>query len=317
MNSKLETRRPARPSRPGGPSRPGSGCPELETVAIIGVGLIGGSLGIALKQRHLVKRVIGIGRRRESLQRAIKVAAIDTATTDPALGVKEADIVVLAAPVGDIIPLLSNIVPHLKPGAIITDVGSTKKEIVEQATSLVPDHLYFVGGHPLTGAESSGVDNAKGELFVGATWVLTPTSKTNPRALFKISSLCQAIGARMMEMDPAEHDRMVAVSSHLPHVLAALLVNIFSQYSEQDDRIKSLVAGGFRDMTRIAASSPVLWRDICLENQAPLLEVMAHFKNMLNHWELIIKEGKGDELLEEFAKARRQRTQMVILNRDE
>ncbi|MEW5767176.1 MAG: prephenate dehydrogenase [bacterium] len=288
--------------------------PKLETVAIIGVGLIGGSLGLALRRRHLVKGVIGIGRRRESLERAIKVGAVDTVTTDPALGVKEADLVVLATPVGNIIPLLSRILPHLKPGAIITDVGSTKKEIVAQADSLVPAHLYFVGGHPLAGAESSGVDNATGQLFVGATWVLTPTSKTNPQALSKISSLYQAIGARVVEMDSAEHDRMVAVSSHLPHVLAASLVNLFSQYSEQDDRLNSLVAGGFRDMTRIAASSPVLWRDICLENQGPLLEVLSRFKNMLDHWELMIRQGKEDELLEEFAKAQRRRTQMTDID---
>jgi len=271
---------------------------RINSVAIIGVGLIGGSLGLALKKANLVQNIIGIGRKEERLQEALKLGAVDSVVTDIYFGVKRVDLVILATPVNAILEIASQMVPYLKMGAIIMDVGSTKKKIVHKLTpSLALSELHFVGTHPLAGSEESGVEAAKADLFAGATCVITPIPQTNENAISIVRSLWESIGAKVVEMTPELHDELIAYSSHLPHILAVSLVDLIKL---QDKKILPLLASGFRDTTRIAASDPVMWRDICLTNQEEILKTIAEFKKILEKWEKLVKEANPEAISREF-----------------
>ena len=215
--------------------------PMFETVAIVGIGLIGGSLGMALRARSLARRVLGIPRRQVTLDEALYIGAIDAGTLDLA-GVEEADLVVLAPPVLAIPPLVEEMAPHLRPGALVTDVGSTKSTLMRCLAPLIPPHADLVGGHPMAGSEQGGVLAGREDLFEGAIYVLTRAPRTRPESVERLAELARRLGATPLEMDPDLHDETVARISHLPHVVAAALAEAAGLGPLPADLLRLLVA---------------------------------------------------------------------------
>ena len=267
---------------------------RADCVAIIGVGLIGGSFGMALKKRGLANRIIGVGRNPERLKKAVELGAVDSWTTDLEAGVADADLIYVSTPVGMELDFIRLAAERAKPGCVITDAGSAKSEICRGA-----DDPRFVGGHPMAGSEETGVEAANPDLFVNAAYVLTPTDRTNPDALELMQRLAQAIGSRLIVMDPETHDRCVAVISHLPHLIAATLVKLAGDRSREDHQLFELIAGSFRDMTRVAGSSPVLWRDICLANHEAIRAAADVFHRLLEEG-VSLAESKDGEAFEDW-----------------
>lgn len=240
----------------------------MQHFTIIGVGLLGGSLGLALKRRVPGCVVVGCGHREASLIEAKRRGVVDEWTLDAAVAVKDADCVVVCVPVGQMETLLAKIAPHLKPGTVVTDVGSTKAAIVAAGERLVRSPAFFVGSHPMAGGAQTGVTAAREDLFDGATCVVTPTAVTDAATLSKIESLWATLGMRLVRHSPADHDRLVAVVSHLPHAVAAALVDVQSSASIE------LRGRGFIDTTRIAAGDAALWRDIFTDNRANVVDAI-------------------------------------------
>lgn len=282
---------------------------EFKKVAIIGVGLIGGSLGMGLIARRLARQVTGIGRNESNLRKAVTMGAVTDYTTEARDGVKDAELVVLALPVGLITGTLKTILPHLSPGTVVTDVGSTKARIVAEAEELVPGDIHFIGGHPMTGSEREGVAAADHYLFEGAYYILTPTPRTHPAALAVMSAMIEGLGARVIQLDPGEHDRTVAAISHLPHLAACSIMNTVAGLPE-GERMLTLAAGGFRDTTRIAAGSPEVWRDIFLSNRDFLLDMVVHYRVELERIERILSENDAAALSEWLRNARHARNKL-------
>jgi len=269
----------------------------FKKVTIIGVGLIGGSIGLALKRKRLAKVVCGVGRRRSSINRAIKKGAIDKGFLNLEAGIKDADLIIIATPVGMIKKYIAKIAKAAKAPCIITDAGSTKSEIVSLAQKALPAHLKFVGAHPLAGSEKRGPEHSHAGLFKSSVVILTKTPKTNLSALRKVQRIWQAVGARCGVMSPARHDKIVAAISHLPHIVACALVN-----SAGEDALK-FAASGFRDTTRIASSDAMLWRDIILTNRRPVLAALAQFQRSLRK----MTAADAGKLSAELKKAKRKR----------
>ncbi len=259
----------------------GPGRESFSRVAIVGVGLIGGSLGMALKSRRLAQAVVGVGRDRKRLEKARGLGAVDEIATGLAAGVEGADLVVLATPVRQIIADLGRLAPHLAPRALVTDVGSTKGEIARAGEERLPAGT-FVAGHPMAGSERSGVEAATPELFIGAVWALTPTAKTSADGLDRVNGLAQAVGARVLTLGPGAHDRAVAVTSHLPHVLAYALSSLAAAAARDNPHLYDLAAGSFASTTRVAQSPPDLWRDVALTNRAALAEALRAYRDDLD-----------------------------------
>jgi len=279
---------------------------NIETVTIIGVGLIGGSLAITLKERCGVKRIIGVGRSLSSLEQMALIVdshghkVIDESTLDTKYGVRNADVVILALPVVSIIEVGKEIVANLKIGCIVIDVGSTKAEIVHILTPLVQQKGSFVGTHPLAGSHNRGPESAKGDLFHNAVCVITPVEKTDKDACEIIKAMWTRVGAKIMEMPPEGHDKLIAITSHLPHIIASVLVNIAMGEGE---KIIPLIASGFLDTTRVAQGDAEMWKDICLTNQGSIKEMLGKFKDALNKWEQVISDERWDRLKEMFEAA--------------
>ncbi|HEX6971432.1 MAG TPA: prephenate dehydrogenase [Limnochordia bacterium] len=286
-------------------------------VAILGLGLIGGSLGMALRRPGAAERsyrVRGIARRAATLEEAAAVGAIDSGTLDPAEGVRGADVVVICTPVSAIISTLSTIAPHVSEHAVITDVGSTKREICAAAWELLPERPLFIGGHPLAGSERGGVLAADPYLFQNAVYVLTPPPR-RPGAedgMQRLLALVRHIGADPLVLDPERHDRIVAAVSHLPHLVAAALVQTVVQASLEEPITLNLAAGGFRDTTRIASGPPDVWRDICLSNAGALLAALDRFQESLAAFKEAIAAGRAGELERLLSAAREGRGQIPL-----
>lgn len=273
-------------------------------VAVIGVGLIGGSFGMALRSRRLAVEVVGIGRSPEKLQRAVDLGAVDSWTLDIEEGVRGADLLYIATPVGSVLDFAAKALPFVDADCIITDAGSTKGRICAGAEGLTGGRAAFIGGHPMAGSEAAGVGHARECLFERSTYVLTPTRSTSPDALGRMHLLVERLGARAIVMDPDEHDRCVAVISHLPHVMAAALALAAQKESECSPHLFDLVAGSFRDMTRVAGSSPVLWRDICLSNMNAVGSAAADFTRLLSQAVELMQSGDARSLEDWFAAAK-------------
>ena len=296
---------PARPRR--AKTRP---FPLFQQMTIVGVGLIGGSLGMICKQQGLVKTIVGAGRRVKNLKRAVELKAIDRYATDLAEAAAGSDLLVLATPVDTFEAALRACAPRLAPGAIVTDVGSVKGPLVERMEALVPDGIRVVGTHPIAGNEKTGVEAASLDLFRDALCILTPTSQTDPEALAKVRRLWEACGTRTREMEPLLHDRVLAAVSHLPHVLAFALVNATATFQERNMPyldLQAFAGGGYKDTTRIAASSPEMWRDICLWNRDNLLHQIELYEARLNHIKAILKASDAEGLVHEFRVAKQRR----------
>jgi prephenate dehydrogenase len=236
------------------------------TVAIVGLGLMGGSLGLALRQRRLAGRVVGIVRRPETAEQALHLGAADATTTDPRQGVHDASLVVLATPVRTILEQIPLLAPHLAEGAIVTDLGSTKTAIT-QAMAALPGYVQPIGGHPMCGKEVAGLAAAEPSLFDGATWALTPLQRTRPATIDRMRALVQAVGARPLMVEPDRHDRLVAAISHLPYLLAVSLTQVVTEVGQDDDTVWRLASSGFRDTSRLAASDVQMLLDILVTNR--------------------------------------------------
>lgn len=273
----------------------------FRSVTIVGVGLIGGSLGLAMKQRQLARRLVGVGHRQSSLDRALELGAIDEATLDVAQGVADAELVVLATPVGLMADLVRKAGDSIQRGCIVTDVGSTKAQLVSTLDELAGGRFRYVGSHPIAGSERRGVDYAKADLFDARLCFLTPTTSTDERALAAVTELWQALGATVRIADPGEHDRLVASASHLPHLVAAALVNVMTADA------MSCLGTGFLSTTRIAAGDPRLWADVCLQNRSRILEALRRFGHEIETIRNIIEHRSEPQLLAwlESAKAGR------------
>lgn len=277
---------------------------RIERLAVVGVGLIGGSFAAALKRAGAVGRVVGVGRGRANLDDALRLGLLDEVASDAATGVRGADFVLLAMPVGQMGTVMEAIAPVLAPHAVVTDAGSTKRDVVANAYSHLRCALArFVPAHPIAGSEKTGASAATPTLFDDRNVILTPLAENLPDAVARVRDAWLACGARVTEMTAEDHDRTLAVVSHLPHVLAFALVDLVARHRDAD-LLFSLAAGGFRDFTRIASSSPEMWRDICLANRDALRDVIADYRHELAALEAILAAGDAAALEGIFTRAR-------------
>jgi cyclohexadieny/prephenate dehydrogenase len=286
--------------------------PIFERMALIGIGLIGSSLAQAARQRGLVKEIAISTRSEATLRRAEELGLGDSYSVDAAVAVEGADLVILCVPVGANEAIAKWIAPALKKGAILTDAGSTKGSVVAQVAPHVPEGVYFIPGHPIAGTEQSGPDAGFPTLFDQRWCILTPPENTDPDALEKLKAFWQGCGSDVDLMDPKHHDLVLAIVSHLPHVIA---YNIVGTADDLEAVTKSEVikysASGFRDFTRLAASDPIMWRDVCLNNKDAILEMLARFSEDLSALQRAIRWGDGDKLFEMFTRTRSIRRSII------
>lgn len=283
-------------------------------VALLGTGLMGGSLGMALRERGLAGEVIGYDRDKQALETARERGAIDFWAEQPEYAVQKADLVVLAVPVrfcGDFINRCSN---FFSPGTVITDLGSTKSCLVNDFGTCLPADVTYIGGHPMTGSEESGIGAADPALWENAIYVLTPHEYALPSAVNQLKNMVTGIGAQPLILSPDEHDRLVAVVSHLPHLLAVALVNTAARH-EKEEMVRTLAAGGFRDTTRIAMGNPEMWRDICATNREAINNIINDYKHELEKIRQLISAGREDELEDILVKAKDYRSNIPYRSR--
>jgi prephenate dehydrogenase len=287
---------------------------HFRQAAIIGVGLIGGSLGMILRRKGLASSVVGVGRRIENLKLAVKLGAIDHYVVDAKEGVKDADIVILATPVDTYQRHLEEWASCLKPGAIVSDVGSVKGELVEQCERLMPAGVHFVGAHPIAGKEKTGVAAGSEDLFTGMRCIVTPTTQTNPEALERVRTLWQESGSTVLTMDPHLHDKILGAVSHLPHVVAfalmGALIDIRTEVPSLD--LAGHSGGGLRDTTRIAASSPEMWRDIFLWNRENVVTCIEAYERSLGDLKRLIRAGDAAGIEKTLERAKQEREKLPV-----
>lgn len=288
---------------------------HFKQVAIIGVGLIGGSLGMILRRKALADHIVGIGRRVENLKTAVELGAIDRYVADPKEGVQGADLVVLATPVDTYDRHLKEWANCLAPGAIVSDVGSVKGTLVEQSEAAMPAGVHFIGAHPIAGKEKTGVAAGSDQLFKGARCIVTPTKRTDPQALERIKQLWEETGSIVLTMDPHLHDQILGAVSHLPHIAAFALMNALADL--RDHRLSALdlaghSGGGLRDTTRIAASSPEMWRDIFLWNRDNLVSYIDEYQKALEDLKRLIKTGDAAGIEKALERAKGEREKLSV-----
>lgn len=284
---------------------------RVRRLAVIGVGLIGGSLAKALRQAGAVGEVVGCGRGRPNLEKAVELGVIDRFTHAIGEAVAGADLIFLAVPLGAMRPAFEAMQGRLAADAVITDGGSAKASVVADCAAVFGGELpNFVPGHPIAGTEHSGVEAAFAELYHNRRVILTPGAGTDPQALARVRAVWQACGAEVIEMPVAHHDEVLAATSHLPHMLAFGLVDALARMKENDE-IFRYAAGGFRDFTRIASSNPVMWRDICMANGPALSAMLTEFSNEMTELADTIRRADGDHLLEIFQRAKAARDRYV------
>jgi cyclohexadieny/prephenate dehydrogenase len=289
---------------------PGTG--RFERVALIGIGLIGSSLARVLRRDSPGTTIVACARRIETLEAVRRLDLADEVGDDPAAAVAGADLVVLATPLSAYAEIGRRIAPALREGAIVTDVGSVKEVVIRDLQPLLPAHVHFVPGHPVAGTEHSGPEAGFAELFRDRWCILTPPPETAPNAVARITALWEGAGMRVVTMAAEHHDKVLAMTSHLPHLIAYTIV---STATDLEDSLKSEViafsAGGFRDFTRIAASDPVMWRDIFLANREAVLEMLQRFSEDLTALQRAIRWGEGDTLEDRFARTRAIRRSII------
>lgn len=279
----------------------------IPKLAVVGVGLIGGSLSLALKATGSVGKVVGIGRGQANLDKAMELRVVDSVTQDLVAGVADADVVFLATPVLALGPVARQLMPHLKPGAILTDGGSVKQAVIDEIEPVLREDVHFVPGHPIAGTEYSGAEAAFASLYQGRRCILTPTPRTAPAALATVQAMWEAVGCDVVAMDVDKHDRVLAAISHLPHMVAYALVNAVGAYDRYQENILEYSAGGFRDFTRIASSDPTMWRDIALTNRTALIEMMGQFETFFRELKDDVERGESERLFEFFRRSKESR----------
>ena len=291
--------------------------PMFDKVALIGIGLIGSSLARVMREKHLAGRIAIASKTSDTLERAHALGLGDSYTTSNAEAVRDADLVVVSVPVGASGRVAQDIAADLKPGTVVTDVGSTKTSVIEQMRPHIPPGVHFIPGHPIAGTEHSGPDAGFATLFEGRWCILTPLPGTDETALAELTAFWQACGSMVDRMEPDHHDRVLAIVSHLPQLIA---YNIVGTASDLETVTKSQVikysASGFRDFTRLAASDPTMWRDVCLNNKDAILEMLARFSEDLSSLQRAIRWGDGDKLFELFSRTRHIRQSIIEAGQD-
>lgn len=276
-------------------------------ITLVGVGLLGGSLGLALRRRKLAKEIAGYVRREASIKECERAGATDFASTDLLAAVSDADLIVLCTPLAQMRSLVKQMLPALKHGAIVTDVGSVKGSVVKDVEALIAKAgAYFVGSHPMAGGEKQGVLAARADLFECAICVVTPTKHTNPTALRKVEQLWKDVDARLLRTTPDAHDALVSRSSHLPHLMAAVLANLVLDPKLPKEQAL-LCATGFRDTTRIASGSPEMWRDIAMTNSKHLARALDSLVSELGKFRSALKRGDAKAIAKFFETAKQRR----------
>jgi len=280
---------------------------NCDRLVVVGVGLIGGSVAGALRRAGKVRRIVGVGRGRANIERALELQIIDEATDDLCAAVQGADIVLLAVPVQQNDRVLAKLAGSLAAHTLVTDAGSTKMDYVDAVRRLLPSHLaHVVPAHPIAGAELTGVDAANPGLFVDKNVVLTPLPENNAQAVDRIESMWKTCGARVSRMSPVHHDRVFSAVSHLPHMLAYTLVHMIATRPDAQE-LFGFAAGGFRDFTRIASSSPEMWRDIASSNREALLVDIAAYQQQLAQLAELIRNADAEQIGKLFESARNAR----------
>lgn len=286
--------------------------PLFGRVALIGVGLIGSSLARVIKRDSLASEVVACARTRATCDRVLELEIVDHATTDPAAAAAGADLVMICTPLGVYAEVMAALAPELKPGAILSEVGSVKYTVIRDLAPLVPDGVHFVPGHPVAGTESSGPEAGFAELFQGRWCILTPPEGVDPGAVERVAELWRRAGMMIEIMDPEHHDQVLAITSHVPHLIAYTIVGTAADLEEQmKSEVVKFAAGGFRDFTRIAASDPVMWRDIFLNNREAVLEMLDRFTEDLTALQRAIRGGEGEVLQDLFTRTRELRRGVI------
>lgn len=290
---------------------------QFDRIALIGIGLIGSSIAHDVKRLGIAKEVVISTRSADTLKRAEELGLGDRYLQSAAEAVKGADLVIVSVPVGASGSVAKEIAATLMPGAIVTDVGSTKASVIAQMQPHIPEGVHFIPGHPLAGTEKSGPDAGFAGLFEQRWCIFTPVAGTDPTALAKLRHFWEALGARVDEMDPQHHDKVLAIVSHLPHIIAYNIVGTADDLEAvTESEVIKYSASGFRDFTRLAASDPTMWRDVCLHNKDAILEMLSRFSEDLAYLQRAIRWGEGDKLFELFTRTRAIRRSIIQAGQD-
>ncbi|ASR08913.1 MULTISPECIES: prephenate/arogenate dehydrogenase family protein [Rhizobium] len=290
---------------------------QFDRIALIGIGLIGSSLAYDIRRLGLAREIVVATRSPDTLKRAEELGLGDRYTTSSQDAVKDADLVIVSVPVGASESVAKEISASLKPGAIVTDVGSTKASVIAQMLPHMPDNVHFIPGHPLAGTEKSGPDAGFPGLFEGRWCIFTPVAGTDEAALKRLRSFWEALGSKVDEMDAEHHDKVLAIVSHLPHIIAYNIVGTADDLETvTESEVIKYSASGFRDFTRLAASDPTMWRDVCLHNRDAILEMLARFSEDLAYLQRAIRWGEGDKIFELFTRTRAIRRSIVQAGQD-
>jgi cyclohexadieny/prephenate dehydrogenase len=289
----------------------------FERIAFIGIGLIGSSLARVIRRDNLCRHITVCARSQETLDKVVELNLADTVTQDTKEAVVDADLVMICTPMGAYDAIATDIADHLKEGAIVSDVGSVKKSAIDSLATKLPNNIHLVPGHPIAGTEHSGPEAGFAELFIDRWCILTPAADTDKAATEKVSALWKAAGMMIEVMDAEHHDKVLGITSHLPHLIAYTIVGTATDL--EDDLKQEVIkfsASGFRDFTRIAASDPVMWRDIFLQNKDAVLEILGRFNEDLTAMQRAIRRSEGDELEKVFARTREIRRSIIDAKQD-
>jgi len=289
--------------------------PLFDKVVLIGIGLIGGSIALEARKRGLAKTIVAATRRQETADAANRLKLVDHCGTDLAAAAKDADLVIVCTPVGACGEATKAIASSLKQGCIISDVGSVKQTVIADMKPHIPPGVHFVPAHPVAGTENSGPEAALLNLFEGRWCILTPLPDSDPAAVDKLEAFWKGLGSEVNRLDPANHDRILAITSHLPHLIAYTIVGTADDLGGHlNSEVLKYAAGGFRDFTRIAASDPTMWRDVFLNNKEAVLEVLQRFQEDLFYLQRAIRWGEGDKLFDLFTRTREIRRALIHLH---
>lgn len=289
----------------------------FDRVALIGIGLIGSSLAHVMRKQKLAGQITGYARSAETRAKALELGLVDQIFQTAAEAVKDADLVILCSPVGTYGQLAQEIGPSLKPGAILTDVGSVKGAVVRDVLPHVPEGVNFIPGHPIAGTEQSGPESGFAELFINRWCIITPLPDADPKAVERLADFWRGCGSNVEIMTPEHHDLVLAITSHLPHLIAYNIVSTAADLEEvTSSEVIKYSAGGFRDFTRIAASDPTMWRDVFLNNKDAVLEMLGRFSEDLSALQRAIRWGDGDTLFDVFTRSRQIRRSIIAAGQD-
>jgi cyclohexadieny/prephenate dehydrogenase len=291
--------------------------PQFQKLALIGFGLIGGSIARAARAQGLVGEIVATARSEKTRARVKELNLVDSVVDTNVEAVKDADLVILCIPVGACGPVAQEIAPHLAAGAVVSDVGSVKGAVVKDMAPHLPAATHFIPAHPVAGTEHSGPDSGFAELFINRWCILTPPEGTDPKAVEKLRAFWAALGAKVETMTPDHHDLVLAITSHLPHLIAYTIVGTADELAQvTESEVIKFSAGGFRDFTRIAASDPTMWRDVFLSNKEAVLEMLGTFNEDLSKLTRAIRRGDGEALFEHFERTRAIRRGIVETGQD-